>query len=393
MSWLARRLSRETSSQAFVPEIDGLRFIAIAAVFVHHVTGTYLRVSERLGPVLLPQEWWSVKARSTSVALGFAGHFGVHVFFVISGIVMALPFAESYRRGTPRQDLRSYLLRRIVRLEPPYILAMLVALAVIVCTQEQWRGPASHLAPSLAYLHGALFGRSSPINYGIAWSLEVEVQFYLLMPLLGLVFAIDSAIVRRSILLVSTLVTAWLAQEYITRATHPRLALSLVNFIQFFLAGLLFADFYEAWRHSALRRRLAWDAVALLTSGFILWILTRERDLFALTPVLVIVLFASLLQGRFGRPLIRNPWLVTIGGMCYSIYLYHYIVIELVTPHTVAWVSTMRMSVALTLQALALAIPVGVVSILAFVGIEKPCMQLARRVAGRRRAGTALERR
>src|SRR5262245_9272980 len=129
MGWLTRRLSRETASQAFVPEIDGLRFFAIAAVFVHHVTSTYLRVSERFGPVLLPQDWWSVKAHSTTVALGFAGHFGVQVFFVISGIVMALPFAASYRRGTPRQDLRSYLLRRIARLEPPYVIAMLVALA------------------------------------------------------------------------------------------------------------------------------------------------------------------------------------------------------------------------------------------------------------------------
>jgi len=40
--WLADRLSRVTSSGEFIPEIDGLRFIAILAVVTLHVMAVYL---------------------------------------------------------------------------------------------------------------------------------------------------------------------------------------------------------------------------------------------------------------------------------------------------------------------------------------------------------------
>ena len=56
------------------------------------------------------------------------GNYGVQLFFVISGFVLALPFASHYLCQTRAVSLRAYFLRRLTRLEPPYVLSMLLFL-------------------------------------------------------------------------------------------------------------------------------------------------------------------------------------------------------------------------------------------------------------------------
>ena len=51
------------------------------------------------------------------------------------------------------------------------------------------------LIAHMVYLHN--FTNLPPINF-VTWSLEVEVQFYILAPVLGLLYAISSTLVRRS---------------------------------------------------------------------------------------------------------------------------------------------------------------------------------------------------
>ena len=54
------------------------------------------------------------------------GFRGVELFFVISGFILGLPFAAHYLKGAAPVSLRKYYLRRLTRLEPPYIVALLV---------------------------------------------------------------------------------------------------------------------------------------------------------------------------------------------------------------------------------------------------------------------------
>ncbi|MFO1429877.1 MAG: acyltransferase [Candidatus Competibacteraceae bacterium] len=382
---LLRRLSRTTASGDFIPEVDGLRFIAISAVILHPITDAYLRTTQRLGPVDLPAQWWTVFPRSDIITWGYAGYFGVQFFFVISGFILALPYAQSYRDGAGRPPLRWYYLRRLVRLEPPYIINITLLFLLIALTNPGWQRFISHLAASLFYLHGPVFAEASWVN-GVAWSLEVEVQFYLVMPLLATVFAVRTPTVMQAGLAIAILGLAYLVGSLISMDSYPRLKLSLLNYLQFFLAGFLLADLYVGRAVESYSRSYRGDIIAALAGAGIFLILTRRYDLYYLTPLLILALYIGLFLGRLGHFCIRQRWIVAIGGMCYTIYLDHFMVIDLIAPWTMQLASPERALWQDFMIPCLLMIPAILLSsALLFVLVEKPFMILSRAVGGRRR--------
>ena len=240
---ILRSLSRETSSGRFIPEMDGLRFVAIAMVILYHLNG-YLMTKT----AFYEHEHGS-SAPDWLCRSALVGFHGVELFFVISGFILALPFAAHHLSGAPAVSLRKYYLRRLTRLEPPYFVTIFLLLALGV-----WIHPVPvsailpHLAASLVYLHNLIYGTQSTV-LGVAWSLEIEVQFYLLVPLLTLVFAIRSPRLRRLVLIGLTLAT--LTAQSLLVGKHPRFDLSILAYLQFFLIGFLIADvFLSHWKDS-----------------------------------------------------------------------------------------------------------------------------------------------
>src|SRR5262249_23087316 len=73
--WLAERLSRVTSSEPLIPEIDGLRFVAILGVIVFHTMSVYLPVSGRSDQVQTWAQWMSITRLSWLIAPAYCGRF------------------------------------------------------------------------------------------------------------------------------------------------------------------------------------------------------------------------------------------------------------------------------------------------------------------------------
>ena len=363
--WLLARFSRETSSGRFIPEMDGLRFAAIGMVVLFHLNA-YLMAKSTAYAVSTAQSDWLAP-----VAL--VGFHGVELFFVISGFILALPFAAHHIKGRPSVDLRKYYLRRLTRLEPPYIFALLGLFFLAACVKG--KPPASfypHLGASLFYMHSLIFGTFSPA-LGVAWSLEIEVQFYLLVPLLTLLFAIKSTTFRRMGL--AALILATLTAQSLFLRHSPRVSLSILAYLQFFLVGFLLADVFLVHWGEAPRRRMTWDLVALV--GWpLLWVLLRSSTLTHwLYPVWVFVLYCAAFLGKFTNRVFSNGWITAIGGMCYSIYLIHYEVIsaagrftKVIGPDAPYWAY-------LVIQLVLVGGVVVVVCGLYFILIEKPCMR------------------
>jgi len=362
---ILRSLSRETSSGRFIPEMDGLRLVAISMVILYHLNGylmTKTAFYER-GPA---PDWL---CRSALV-----GFHGVELFFVISGFILALPFAAHHLSGAPAVSLRKYYLRRLTRLEPTYFVAIFLLLALGIWIHP---APASailpHLVASLLYLHNLIYGGQSTV-IGVAWSLEIEVQFYLLVPVLTLVFAIRSARLRRSALIGLTLAT--LAAQTLFVPHHPRVQLSILAYLQFFLIGFLLADiFLTEWKNSP-SRGLYWDVVAL--AGWPTLFLALQFTLLThwMFPALVVVLYCAAFRGRWINRIFCNRWITAVGGMCYSIYLIHYEVISAVGRLTKSLGARLLPNpVYLIAQFVLVGSCIVIICGIYFVVLEKPCMR------------------
>jgi peptidoglycan/LPS O-acetylase OafA/YrhL len=322
LDFLAARLSRVTSSGELIPEIDGLRFLAISTVILHHAMSILLPASGRTGPIHTPSEWFDSAERfSPLVGLAYCGHFGVNLFFAISGFILAMPFARKLLNGLPAPGWKSYYLRRLTRIEPPYVICLLIFFGYLAIEKGRGAELLPNLLASLIYSHGLIFGQHSQVN-AVTWSLEIEIQFYVLVPLLVSVFRLRNRIVRRLLLLAAVALGGWLSQHVVYPSGSARLALSLANFFAYFLAGFLLADLYlGGWLRA--EKRLAFDLLALLAAAAIVLVLTTHGHFYFSLPLLILPLYIGCFRGRASNAFLRARWIAITGGMCYTLYLYH----------------------------------------------------------------------
>ena len=313
-TFLLSHLSRKTTSGRFIREIDGLRFISIAMVIMTHLRYFLDKESQAPYAGTLRTNWLAEAANR--------GYYGVELFFVISGFILALPFAVYHLKRSRPVSLKQYFLRRVTRLEPPYILVITLFFVLRVLISDE--GGVTELLPhyfaSLFYLHNLIYMRHSDI-LSVAWSLEIEVQFYLLAPILALLFSIPKRALRRGVI-GGIAVLSILLQGFFIPRTSP-LYLTLANYIQFFLMGFILADVYLVdWKeHPVFHWK--WDFLPPVILSVILlgWI---PRPYWSLAfPFLILLFFYAAFRSVAVRSIIINPWITTIGGMCYTIYLIH----------------------------------------------------------------------
>lgn len=341
---------RVTTSGSFIPEVDGFRFIAISSVVFFHLFQQLHRYYKVQLPVLL-----DLATKN--------GERGVQLFFVISGFILALPFARHHLLGSRKVSLRHYFLRRLTRLEPPYAVALFtLAILTYFIVHTPATETATHLLASMAYLHNQIFAKPSSIAV-VAWSLEVEIQFYILVPGLTLLFHLRNSILRRAILAGSILLLG-LFQSTVEAAFALHFQLSLGYYLQFFLSGFLLADLFLSRNKSQRRRPWAWDLVSLL--GWPAVYLLPNYGIPLVLPFLILGLYWAAFQGQFFKHILSRPLITSIGGMCYTIYLVHYSLIAFAT-------RSAGHSRPIVMFLLAL-IMIGSVSCVYFLAIEKPCM-------------------
>ena len=104
---------RVTSSGNYIPEVDGLRFVAIMSVFIYHFTQLVVEKNRFTYHD-------SKESYRAFYQLSGHGNRGVELFFMISGFILAMPFAKQYLLGGKRIAIKEYFFRRITRIEPPY---------------------------------------------------------------------------------------------------------------------------------------------------------------------------------------------------------------------------------------------------------------------------------
>jgi len=154
------------------PELDCLRFFAFFAVFTFHSPGgDAAYFSARHIPLA------ALVASVTS-----AGRFGVDLFFLLSAyLITELLLREQKLFG--RLDLRSFYVRRILRIWPLYFFGLLIGVLLAFLDPRQ-SFPAKYAVAFVLMLGNWLpfFGVYVDSVMGLLWTVSVEEQFYLLWP-------------------------------------------------------------------------------------------------------------------------------------------------------------------------------------------------------------------
>jgi peptidoglycan/LPS O-acetylase OafA/YrhL len=366
--WILEKLGRVTTSGKLVAEIDGLRFIAILSVILFHAIGHFFAAPPEGQPPSNLLHWMSLK-----------GWFGVQLFFIISGCILSLPFAEHYLQGKPSISLRKYFLRRVTRLEPPYIINLLALMTLLYLKGEK---PLSellrHFFASMFYMHNLAYQQMSTINH-VAWSLEIEVQFYILAPLLCMVFMIPRVWIRRGSIAGVILILSCLYPY----AQNWFVSMTLLGQLRFFLLGFLLTDIYLSRWRSEPSKSFWWDLPGLAAWIGLPWIIENNWAIMHFVlPVALLIAYIAAFRGLLLNKFFTNPWIVVTGGMCYSIYLYHCTMIwwvkELLFKHPLNLLFT-RVERGVqpenTIQLIALTLIILIACSVLFVLFEKPFMR------------------
>jgi len=146
--------------------LTGLRALAICMVLWIHSLA------------FLPNT--SFKHIVLSFVLG--GFFGVPVFFALSGFLIAKPFFDEYAAGESVR-MRSYAVKRIAKILPPFLLSLALAIAVQIHFASQPVPVILADALKTLFFLQPFLTVHTKLNGGIYWSLPPEVYYYTLFPI------------------------------------------------------------------------------------------------------------------------------------------------------------------------------------------------------------------
>lgn len=359
---------RIISKGNFIPEIDGLRFIAIAIVVFSHLNSFLVEKDTNLYDVE-----YNFDILNNMLSLG---HLGVSLFFVVSGFILARPFAQMHLSNRPTINIKKYFLRRLTRLEPPYIIvmtALLIAVIYVAKTVSLGEALISYLS-SITYTHNFIYGKDTlPLLNAVAWSLEIEVQFYVLMPLLARVFMLKNTIKRRATIIIFGLI--FLIIDHFESMSF----VSIINYIEYFLIGLLLADIYVS--NNGKFKTTKFDSIFTLLFFVLIWLsaMIKTDSILLVLSLNIIQLFSFFAFNYlviFHRSIkqLANPIITNIGGMCYTIYLIHYPLISLFGNPLMKINFTNNSILNTVVYSTILLVIVMIFSSIYFLLIERPCM-------------------
>lgn len=359
--------------------MDGLRGIAALMVVFYHC-GVGLQAS----PFFVP------------------GYTGVHLFFVLSGYLIARPFLACLVADRPLPSWRRYAVRRLVRIYPTYLVALAGFIAMRV---------AGHLhAPARGDVIRHVFlifnwGRPAEfftINI-VMWTLAIEAQFYVLLPLA--VFSARrmsrSPRVAPAVIALFALVGVCSRGLEYTLTTGEAVRFRLpFSFLDLFAAGM-FVAYLELTRGEALRRHLLgrtailFTAIAsflvvnywLATAGTGDWLTPASLAQVTVYPLVVCAAFAAILlvvrtRLRARLAVLTARPLTFVGEISYSVYLYHvgvgFALLSLLPHGAGAWLGARP-----PVYALAQLGPVLFISYLAYRAVERPSLLWLERFSAR----------
>jgi peptidoglycan/LPS O-acetylase OafA/YrhL len=314
------------------------------------------------------------------------GHFGVDLFFVISGFVMV--FTTSAKRVTPGD----FALNRIIRIVPLYWLLTLAIFAVALVVPAVVQGTRPDLVELIKSLLFIPFVKSSGIVQPVlflGWTLNLEMMFYAIFALALFIPSVSGRVVTAVAVLVAMVLAG-----YVFAPVDLVAKFVLDPILLEFAYGMVLGYFYH---RGVLQRLSAPLAVGLAVMGIGLFVATGlpaydiSRAYLPGIPAAIVVAGALAMEARGIR--YAGAFAMLLGAASYSLYLSH--------PFVVFGIAAVARRLGFSDTGLwwpvvvAQFVAVTIVSIALFKLFEKPAgkffrAMLDKRLAFRKREGAAV---
>ncbi|MFL6141287.1 MAG: acyltransferase family protein [Labedaea sp.] len=361
-----------SSNRTYLASVDHIRAFAAILIVLYH--GTQL-LTAQIGhnrAYAGDPDW--LYSRNPMATVIFEGHTAVALFMVLSGFIFTV--------GTLGHEVSfpKFMTNRLLRIYPLFLLLVLIGVAANPGTVSA--GGLLQLIGGLGNLPGSM--SLGPVS-GMFWAIAVEMQFYLLFPLLNRLltrFGMPTfARMLAAVVVVRALV--WAVSQ--SHDVYHMLYLNLAGRIDQFLLGMVAAWLFV--RHG--KRFRGWWKVAVSVTLIVtaLWAFNQVHG-FASTSAwrlawidvegagwaLAILTYVATCRATNIAALATAK----IGEFSYSIYLLHFVVLSVIIDHR--WflqVSGLSATANALLTTGAVLLPlVLAISVVTYYGIEQPFLRL-----------------
>jgi peptidoglycan/LPS O-acetylase OafA/YrhL len=351
--------------------MEGLRAYAALLIFAVHYCDPYIRSRYQVDPNTATLGS-SSEPGLVIAQIFFASHYGVDIFFVLSGFLICRMVSQQRFRFT------TFIARRLLRIYPAALLSVLGWAFYRIEMQSWYQLEVTQFAGNLLFLNAVPALEIAPYNT-VTWTLFFELLFYATFPLILLTKDPNAPITPLRVILFGGIVCV---------AVQP-LGYSFVRFPMFFAGALL-----ASLNFSVLRKVAAtipgWLVIGAYVASICLFAATLDYrffiPIFMVTCSLLVVhvLFG---EGKLSRLFSARP-IRYLGNISYSFYLTHTIGIEIVMYryHEIflglPWVAYLLVTIGLSLTLSVL------FATLLFVVAERPYFAMKGAVAPRQESVT-----
>jgi ABC-type glycerol-3-phosphate transport system permease component/peptidoglycan/LPS O-acetylase OafA/YrhL len=357
-------ITKSTEVKAVVPSsalsgADGLRALACLMVIFHHL-------AQRLNGNEQP-EW--IKSIQAFI---MQGSVGVSAFFVLSGMLLAIPFWKAYLEGKPFPNLLEFTKRRMLRIAPGFyaslVISVLLTAYFVPDAQAIWTRLVAGLTFTSALNHVTFF--PADLN-GPLWSIGFEVICYALMPLgMAAMFALyakhSDSDTRSSfrtgllfwfgilavVLIAHQLIIKDLIPDSVNRGWEFGLIggakswmpnYNAIGMFGHYILGVMAAGVIVKLRSREQLAKWGFDLLALAALvGMIalLWTtrfnagaffsLGNQPYFYPAFPLLIAIMLATLPFSRVLGRLFDNPFARYTAKLSFGLYIWHFLILEII---------------------------------------------------------------